>query len=353
MKINLLRSFYLNKMKTAFLTTLLLNFSLDLAAQNSNNNGQGVTQWKTNGNIADTNQFIGTKNNSPLIFRSNDTERLRITPGGNIGIGTSTPEAKLDVNGDVIFRDNVKLTGIPFSNGLTNILFVDENGNVNKAPTLSLTEIMYLPQLCPQGEGPVLNPTWANGTNKIFIACPQVNVGIGTTVPNYSLDVRGYGYLKNGLKVGLDVTYNMPALIEGTDALSNARPWIRFTDVNNGTNETAFLVNKDGGLYCTSVRVRLREDIPVPDYVFKPGYKLMPLSELKTFVSINSHLPNIPSEKEIKEEGLSLEEMQLKLLQKVEELTLYVIEISEENEKLKLKNEELDKKIEELIINGN
>jgi hypothetical protein len=106
--------------------------------------------------------------------------------------------------------------------------------------------------------------------------------------------------------------------------------------LRKGTNEksTVFLVNNDGGLYCTSARVRLKEEIPVPDFVFKPDYELMPLSEVKKFVQTNSHLPNIPSEKEIREDGLSLEEMQLKLLQKVEELTLYVIELDEKNKVL-------------------
>jgi len=67
----------------------------------------------------------------------------------------------------------------------------------------------------------------------------------------------------------------------------------------------------------------------VPDFVFKSNYELMPLAQLKTYVNLNSHLPNIPSEKEIKSEGLNLEEMQLKILQKVEELTLYVIQLEE------------------------
>lgn len=318
------------------LILVLCIYSSGFYAQNNGNNGQGVTQWKTNGNIADSNHFIGTKNESPVKFRTNDIERIRISPEGDVGIGTSQPEAKLDVNGSAIFRDNLTLVSIPLTNGIPNhILVLDEFGNVSKKPTLSFVELAYMasPLLC--SNDPIPQPMWSNGINKIYVLCPQINVGIGTNAPNYSLDVRGYGYLEAGLKVGVNKTYDMPALIEGNDGQNNARPWIRFSTIIANVNETAFLVNKDGGLYCTSVRVRLREDIPVPDYVFKPEYRLMPLNELKTFVNSNSHLPNIPSEKEIKENGLSLEEMQLKLLEKIEELTLYMIKLNEDNLLLK------------------
>lgn len=115
------------------------SFTVLLFAQgnnpNSNNNGNGVTQWKTNGNVADSNHFIGTTNDFPVKFRTDNVERLRITSEGNIGIGTSTPEAKLDVNGDVIFRNNLKLTSLPITNGISNtILVLDQYGNVSKAP---------------------------------------------------------------------------------------------------------------------------------------------------------------------------------------------------------------------------
>lgn len=62
------------------------------------------------------------------------------------------------------------------------------------------------------------------------------------------------------------------------------------------------------------------------DHVFNPNYNLKSLSELETFVKENKHLPEILSEKQMQEEGLNINEFQIKLLQKIEELTLYVIE---------------------------
>ena len=73
------------------------------------------------------------------------------------------------------------------------------------------------------------------------------------------------------------------------------------------------------------------------DFVFKPDYKLMPLHEVKKYVSINNHLPEIPSAKEVAEKGMNVSEMQNKMLQKIEELTLYVIAQQEEINALKQK----------------
>ena len=76
------------------------------------------------------------------------------------------------------------------------------------------------------------------------------------------------------------------------------------------------------------------------DYVFDPGYKLMPLSEVEAFIQKNGHLPNMPSEKEVLEgQGVNLMEMNVKLLEKIEELTLYMIDQQKIIEQLKSKIE--------------
>ena len=66
--------------------------------------------------------------------------------------------------------------------------------------------------------------------------------------------------------------------------------------------------------------------LAVPDYVFAEDYYLMPLDEVKSFIDEKSHLPAVPSAEEVREEGLDLTSMQLTLLRKVEELTLYTID---------------------------
>lgn len=77
-----------------------------------------------------------------------------------------------------------------------------------------------------------------------------------------------------------------------------------------------------------------------PDFVFHPDYSLKPLHEVEQFVRTNKHLPGIPSAAQVEEKGLSMGEMQNKLLLKIEELTLYMIEqqkqIDLQNEKIRL-----------------
>ena len=81
------------------------------------------------------------------------------------------------------------------------------------------------------------------------------------------------------------------------------------------------------------------------DYVFKPNYKLTPLSELELKIKELGHLPGIPSEAEVKQNGVSINEMQVKMLEKIEELTLYMIELQKENEKLKTKINQIEGEI--------
>ncbi len=70
------------------------------------------------------------------------------------------------------------------------------------------------------------------------------------------------------------------------------------------------------------------------DYVFQPNYYLTPLAELELKIKELGHLPGIPSKEEVKQNGVSINEMQVKMLEKIEELTLYMIELQKENEKL-------------------
>src|SRR5690606_30841475 len=71
-----------------------------------------------------------------------------------------------------------------------------------------------------------------------------------------------------------------------------------------------------------------------PDYVFESSYQLLDLLETERFINQNRHLPGIPSSSEVDKEGLNLGEMNAKLLQKIEELTLYVIDLKKEIETL-------------------
>ena len=76
--------------------------------------------------------------------------------------------------------------------------------------------------------------------------------------------------------------------------------------------------------------------VPQPDYVFEEDYDLRSLEEVETFIQANKHLPGIPSASEVEDKGLNAGEMQAKLLEKIEELTLYAIELKKENRHLSM-----------------
>ena len=88
------------------------------------------------------------------------------------------------------------------------------------------------------------------------------------------------------------------------------------------------------------------------DYVFRPGYRLRPMSEVMQYIQKNGHLPDIPTEAEVKEKGVSVGDMQTKLLAKVEELTLHMIQAEERNDRLERQNQELRERLARVEKSG-
>jgi hypothetical protein len=118
-----------------------------------------------------------------------------------------------------------------------------------------------------------------------------------------------------------------------------------------GDRSGQYKLGVQGGIITEKVKIALHTDATNwswPDYVFKKDYKLLPLNELESFINKNKHLPGIPSESEVKKDGLDVAEMDASLLKKVEELTLYLIEIKKENEVFRKALETQNKKIKAL-----
>lgn len=103
-------------------------------------------------------------------------------------------------------------------------------------------------------------------------------------------------------------------------------------NVGFGTANPQYKVTVEGAIGARDVIVTNQV---WPDYVFRAGYRLRPLSEVSRFIEANGHLPDIPTEAEVKEKGVSLGDMQAKLLAKVEELTLHMIQQEKENRELR------------------
>lgn len=97
--------------------------------------------------------------------------------------------------------------------------------------------------------------------------------------------------------------------------------------INRENTTNGFALAVDGGIISTEVYVMTVENWP--DFVFSQEYELMSLSDLKHYINTNHHLPDFPSEQEVKENGFEISDMQAQLLQKIEELTLYILQQEE------------------------
>jgi hypothetical protein len=99
-----------------------------------------------------------------------------------------------------------------------------------------------------------------------------------------------------------------------------------------------------GGIITEKVRVATNGTPFWADFVFEPSYELRPLSELAQYIKLHKHLPDIPSTAEVTKNGIDLAETQALLLQKIEELTLYVIEQNKKIGELERKMRKISRK---------
>lgn len=197
-------------------------------------------------------------------------------------------------------------------------------------------------------------------------------IGIGTTAPGYPLqisnggigvitpaNVNDAGYLRlgkdgqnfwhirhTGTATGMDNDFQIFGLINNawTTGLGISKTtgavYIGNLGTGAGVARTCTSASSsgqylklyvDGLIGAREVRVSTTSWC---DYVFEPSYKLKPLSEVESFIKANKHLPEVPSEQQVTANGLEMGEMMKIHMKKIEELTLYMIELKKENEKL-------------------
>jgi hypothetical protein len=110
--------------------------------------------------------------------------------------------------------------------------------------------------------------------------------------------------------------------------------------IGNVTTPGDYRLYVEKGILTEKVRVALKTTTNWADYVFAPDYKLKPLAEVEAFVKENKHLPNVPSaEQLVKDGGIDVNEMFAKQMEKIEELTLYIIE---QNKKADAQNKQIE-----------
>ncbi|MFI0431487.1 hypothetical protein ACGLWY_18605, partial [Mariniflexile sp. HMF6888] len=117
-------------------------------------------------------------------------------------------------------------------------------------------------------------------------------------------------------------------------SLNNQDVYYNTGNVGIGTNIPDSKLTVKGSIHSEEVKVDL--SVPAPDYVFKSGYNLTPLQKLQEYIITHGHLPNMPSAKDMETHGIELGIMNMKLLEKIEELTLYILQQENRIKKLEV-----------------
>lgn len=269
------------------------------------------------------------------------------TKDGYVGIGTSSPAERLHINGAI--RGNERngalkvsttsgyLTLGPKNSGWCHFETDREKFHFNKEIRVESGKIgSYSEDLQLK----------TNGTTRMIINENNGNIGIGT-LPSSTNKLDVYGTVSmTGFRL-FGNTHEGFVLTSDANGVGTWEPasgggssiWSK-----NSSNEAYYMGNvgigtKNPGAYKLAINGKIRaKEVRVEtnwsDFVFEDDYKLMPLPELEKHIKENKHLPGIPTGKEVQKDGIEVGKIQAKLLEKVEELTLYVIELEKKNEEL-------------------
>ncbi|AXT53353.1 hypothetical protein D1818_21915 [Aquimarina sp. BL5] len=247
-------------------------------------------------------------NNGYIGFRVGNVDKMVLSNSGNLGIGTTTPNRKLHVNGNALITGDTKI-----------------NGTTNFDDTVTLTKGMNI-----RGDITSYDTFNVSGTlnfaNTDISQQITINKGLNlrlTNIPDSHFSVKN--------------AFGADALYIDTDGK------IAIGSVSSESLTEQLSVDgriKAGGF--------IADASSFPDYVFAEAYDLMSLEKVKAYITLNKSLPGMPTEKEVVAQGLDVTQVTNLTVEKIEELYLHTIKQQEEIKNLKQLVTELQKQIKSI-----
>jgi len=335
-------------------------------------NGNSTKYWIGH-NIANDYFFIGgTGGATPEMGAIN-------IMNGNVGIGTNAPSKALDVNGDInltgnfykygqlldfyLWEENTDKiyynqgnVGIGISNPLAKLHISSDITNAN-------AEFFKVENSGQEGSGKTIIGKKYNGGPEFIQQAGTTNFSNqGSTLSFFQKSSNGDVGLGISTYTAIDGTVRWVDMYAETsnfyvrteeDLILQSRTGNLLLETNDGSQYVHINSNGQVGIgtqthidnsftkLTVAGRIHAKEvkvtaNAGGADFVFNNNYILPNIKEIDKFIHTNKHLPDIPSAEEMQQNGIDLGEMQIKLLQKIEELTLYVIELKKENEEMKV-----------------
>lgn len=254
------------------------------------------------------NMNIGTSTNNVLSFGTNNIERIHIKKDGNVGIGT-IPNAKFHVKKQFSTGKKSQYSIAIIEAGSAHLDLISDGSN-----------------------------KWGSSINFI----EGVNSGAGNNKDIWSITRQTTAGTGNS-----SLCFNFGQ----TNSHLNDNKVSFFSDGNVGigvTDTKGYKLGVNGKIAATEVKIALFEEWS--DFVFYDNYNLPTLEDVEKYINEKGHLKDIPSAKEVSENGFYLGKMNSKLLQKIEELMLYTITQDKELKTQNLKIIELQKRLENLEL---